>query len=321
MAIAFVRSGLVLTCALLAGCASLRTAPLSEGVSQGIVYYLPKGLTPVEVVEIRKANAPPTRTLRLGETQYVADTAHPCRLLPQPSLWSDDAVKVTLAPEGFLAGVDVTAHDRTGDIVVRLAKAAATLAPAAVGEQVVVYSALVDLTDSAAVQRLNAVLAESCKGLAIAVDAGPAGPAATPPPPAPASGIYYRPVRPVTVTVTSGADVRTRVLLLPSASHLLALPVNRSAFVKKVTHIRFENGLLQSFTLDKPSEALAAVSIPVEIGKAIVSVPAELLQIRIDQSAKDKSRLDVERKRLEAEEALRVVRAKLATEKSDPLSE
>ncbi|MFP6740060.1 MAG: hypothetical protein VCD33_00285, partial [Alphaproteobacteria bacterium] len=60
--------------------------------------------------------------------------------------------------------------------------------------------------------------------------------------------------------------------------------IDRTMFVNQATTIDFDDGMLRKIDIDKPSEALAAIQIPIDIVNAIVAIPAELIQFKIDTS-------------------------------------
>src|SRR3546814_7951437 len=79
------------------------------------------------------------------------------------------------------------------------------------------------------------------------------------------------------------------MLLLPTKAKLVAIPVKRAAVVENTTTIDFEEGTLKQVDISKPSEVLEIVSLPVEILKAIVAIPAELIQLKIDTTNQERS--------------------------------
>jgi hypothetical protein len=174
------------------------------------------------------------------------------------------------------------------------------------------------LTDRQAVDAFNAVLAKQYTGLKLAVDAGALA-VASPAPPQSLAGVYYRPVSPVKVTLTQDRQVTEQILLLPNQGALITLPITRNAFVKKVTKIEFEHGLLKKVTLNKPSEVRGAVSLPIEIGKALVAIPAELIQLKINRAEDEQTLLAAEKRRLAAEEQLQALRRELQQARDNPL--
>jgi hypothetical protein len=70
-------------------------------------------------------------------------------------------------------------------------------------------------------------------------------------------------------------------IVVPDTSVVIQVPIKRSNFVKKVNVPKFSNGLLVENYINKPSEVEAALSIPINILKAIFSIPAQLFSFKI----------------------------------------
>jgi hypothetical protein len=118
-------------------------------------------------------------------------------------------------------------------------------------------------------------------------------------------GVCFRPQIPYHLTFREGrAVIEERILLLPDHSPKICMPIERAAFVKKVTNLTFDRGILTEVHIGKPSEALGFMDIPVSIAKAIASVPAELIQLKINYSNKEKDLVDARKAELEAKQAL-----------------
>lgn len=85
--------------------------------------------------------------------------------------------------------------------------------------------------------------------------------------------------------------------LVPDPASLIKVPVKRPYFIKKTQLPKMANGLLVENFINKTSEVEALVSIPLRIAKAILSVPAQLLQFKIiqqkQQSASEQSLLEL----------------------------
>ncbi|MCP4038474.1 MAG: hypothetical protein GY733_16150, partial [bacterium] len=62
---------------------------------------------------------------------------------------------------------------------------------------------------------------------------------------------------------------------------VVCLPIERAPFVTSKFSVDFTNGLLTKMTSTKPSEILGFMSIPIDIARAIVSIPGELLQVKV----------------------------------------
>jgi hypothetical protein len=64
---------------------------------------------------------------------------------------------------------------------------------------------------------------------------------------------------------------------MPNASPIFSVGVDRSAFVtRKTTLLAFDAGVLRDITIEKPSEVLSFVEIPLRVAQVVVAVPAEI---------------------------------------------
>ncbi len=112
--------------------------------------------------------------------------------------------------------------------------------------------------------------------------------------------LFYRTALPQTIVLrqcnsgTACANIDDTVpieataTMLPQIGPISYIPMRSSAFVKTVDDVVFDNGMLVSWNASRPSEVLEVVRLPVKILKAIVSVPAELVKLRIDLSDQQK---------------------------------
>lgn len=91
---------------------------------------------------------------------------------------------------------------------------------------------------------------------------------------------------------------------LPNESPPELLQISGGAFSAVDYDTEFSNGILISHKEDRPSEILKVVAIPYDIVKALISVPAEILSLKIDYSSKEASLIDAERKIIESRDAL-----------------
>jgi hypothetical protein len=82
-----------------------------------------------------------------------------------------------------------------------------------------------------------------------------------------------------------------------------------SAFVKTVNDVQFEDGAIKSWSADRPSEVLEIVRLPVKVLMALISVPAQILSLKVDVSSKEKSLADAQKAEMEAAERLRALKA------------
>ena len=137
-------------------------------------------------------------------------------------------------------------------------------------------------------------------------------------PPADCSGgICYRPPVPYFYKAAIDGVATTGLMMLPNRSPVVVIDVRRGFFIEKIQNMQFDDdGFLQQFDVDKPSEIEALSLLPVEIIGAI----SEGLQLRIKvtqaQITAEKTermlveqQAAIERQRAQYDEAERLARA------------
>ena len=73
-------------------------------------------------------------------------------------------------------------------------------------------------------------------------------------------------------------------LLMGNIAPILSIGVDRTAFAQRKTTLVFDEGMLKDACHFKGSELVGAVKLPLTIAKAVVSLPAQIIQVRIDQT-------------------------------------
>lgn len=109
--------------------------------------------------------------------------------------------------------------------------------------------------------------------------------------------IFYRSSVPMTLTLEHQVGDRWHVAdavlaQLPQAGPISYIPANASAFVKTVDDVVFTDGVIASWSPERPSEVLEVVRLPIKIATAMISVPAQILSLRVDYSSKAKALAD-----------------------------
>lgn len=102
-------------------------------------------------------------------------------------------------------------------------------------------------------------------------------------------------------------------VVAPDIESQVKLPVKRAFFVKKVQVPAFSNGLLVENYIVKPSEMEGVLSIPINILKAVASIPAQLFHFRITRLQQEASL----EKAVQELAALRAAGQKQSTQKDD----
>jgi hypothetical protein len=130
--------------------------------------------------------------------------------------------------------------------------------------------------------------------------------------------LFYRSPAPMTVTLERqvGNDwhiVDASVVMIPQAGPVSYIPANSSAFVKTVDDVTFIDGVVASWSPDRPSEVLEIVRLPMKVAMAIISVPAQLISLKVDYSSKAKSLAEAQAAEVGAQRSLIKLRNCLAT--------
>jgi hypothetical protein len=283
----------------------------------GIPYLLPKALVPVEVVA-----AGTQVRVDLLEPVYVGDAAQAYALRYDASPFSTDTMTITVDPTtSLLKTMSIESKDETGEI---LKKAIATLrAESAAATETVLMQTVLDPGDPASIaeveSRVKTTLdtfvvnqrkscndaqtkpagCEAIVALPASIDtrlavtlmatvASTTPNSSTTGAPTPgidcSVGICYRGTLPYRVSIEALGQTRSTLVHLPNHGPLMALPLPRHAFVKTTHTVGLRNGMIESYTIVKPSSALAMVSWPLDVYDAVVSTTAKIVQLKIDTS-------------------------------------
>jgi hypothetical protein len=113
------------------------------------------------------------------------------------------------------------------------------------------------------------------------------------------SGIVFRMMAPRSfgvdaspsgLTFAGGCELRSVSSYLGGTTIMVADPTrtfvvdnSRTPFVKKKINLTVTDGVLQGIDVEKPSELLAAISLPVDVLKVIASIPGEILSVKVKQ--------------------------------------
>jgi len=123
----------------------------------------------------------------------------------------------------------------------------------------------------------------------------------------------------ITTQIAISHGVKAVELALPNGGPLAALSMETGWFIKTNYDIGFQDGMLTKLDVQRPSEVHAAIQIPLTIARELISLPTDLIQLKIDHSTKDASLvnaqmaiIEAEKKKLDAEEALRKAREALS---------
>jgi hypothetical protein len=105
------------------------------------------------------------------------------------------------------------------------------------------------------------------------------------------TGVLYRPNIAFRVVILRKNDPGKRqepwqlyqsvMIEMPNISPVLSVGISRALFARRKTTIKFDQGVLTDVAIEKDSELVGFVSIPLAAAKAIVDVPAQIIKIRI----------------------------------------
>jgi hypothetical protein len=304
---------------------------------------------------LQAAQAGPTNACTYtAKLELLAPHPDPsARFVAQPvhNPFRDDTSKLVVTDGGLLSSSNVVADDKTGQIIVELAGAIGAFSggmpsvalgdPSEVAQPVrcdslpkkfirIFDPADPNQTTSAELQ--NAQFPLSLKiaridGTALTTpNLGDAGKSSPNPQPV----IYYRSAVPLRVTVSEcangqvGCDASASsimdetLVMIPQAGPVSYIPMQSSAFVKTVNDVQFENGMIKSWTAERPSEVLEIVRLPVKVLTSLISVPASMLQLRVNYNVNSKSLAEAQLAEIKSDNKLRAFRACLVAAGDDP---
>lgn len=75
-------------------------------------------------------------------------------------------------------------------------------------------------------------------------------------------------------------------ILIPDCSPIVKIPLTRAPLGKTKLSLTLNQGILTDYHAEHPSTTLEIVKVPLNISEALVKLPAEILQLKIDYSSK-----------------------------------
>ncbi|MEQ8691250.1 MAG: hypothetical protein RIC89_10500, partial [Pseudomonadales bacterium] len=103
------------------------------------------------------------------------------------------------------------------------------------------------------------------------------------------------------------SKVQSLFINVVDSSVIGVLPVHRSTFANNDVEFEFKNGLLTRYKSVTPSEVLSFLQLFPAAAKAVVSIPAEIIQLKIDYSSKEAAYYDAQAAIIEARRNLEAV--------------
>lgn len=95
------------------------------------------------------------------------------------------------------------------------------------------------------------------------------------------------------------------IVMAPNDGPVNRVDISRSLFVEKTENLTFTNGMLNKIDIEKPSQALGFISIPVDMAKAIAEIPASLFTLKVEQQSQQAQFYESQAKILESLDQIR----------------
>lgn len=204
--------------------------------------------------------------------------------------YTDDKIQVEFSKEGYLKRLSTTVEDKTGEIIEKVLSAGEEVVKATTffrGEGArVVYEATIDPFDAASLERVHrdlGALKIDYRLEMVPLRKREDTPAAYDASAGSLLGVFCRPQEPFEVIVKKGDMERRKLVMLhhPDLIHFIELPAVRFVSTSFVLECN-ESGYPVKMELTKPSQALAAIDLPLKVLRALIALPSKLFQFRIN---------------------------------------
>jgi hypothetical protein len=252
-------------------------------------------------------------TLKVELLPPSADPAQAFRLSPRHTVFRDDEQKLAISSNGLLTSTDITATDRTGEVIVELATGAGALSglggkvksnrpdetkPKACPVETGEYTGVIDFTNATALGVLNDDIL--CMGVRLTAE-GKYWPATSRPEVQQAKtfyaaieGIVYRTPIEVQVRVekcteplgacgNAASNWRTAevmTLSLPQAGPISYLRQDAGFLTKVKYDVAFKDGIPVNYASSRPSELLAGARVPMQLINGFFGGVSKVISLR-----------------------------------------
>lgn len=116
-------------------------------------------------------------------------------------------------------------------------------------------------------------------------------------------------------TTTTGDQLFASTITLPKRGLFASIDIDRTAWVQHKVDVTFDNGTFKSMDFYRGSATASVARLPVSVLKALISIPAEIVQLRVNQSGQSKRELDAMKAEVDAKVALMKAQAALDAER------
>gem|GEM_PF-3352737 len=293
---AFTMSALLLLAAVMAaGCTQrlvisqpIATEPdAGDEERGGLVYSLP-----MTVIAVAGAQDRTTKAVTYTVTPAILpDPSARYRLKYGPSGFTDDDLNLATDSTGLLTSSKANATDKTGEIIVAIAKTAAAggmqLAPSATKAKVEAYPFTVIFTVDEFLKPGGNPLPDDTT--IVADDQWALPPKEmTGTAPSCSFSVCFRRVFPIKASIcpdkcATPDRARFQFAFVAVNPHQTeGIDLKTASLVFRQNNVTFSSGLIQSVAINQPSTFLAIVSLPLTVLKEILKVPAELLTLKVN---------------------------------------
>lgn len=321
---------LLIIFALISGCVAqsivVSKRVTSGEIEEGILYSLPKQLV--------KITYTPSKETSIGKLEITAedpipDTDHTFYATIDHQSTYSDTIEIS-TKNGLLHG-DLVGHseDKTGEIVVALAGSLSGMPQIPLWQTMTIIdfpppdkdkdkkkclpngaisiTQVIDPSEQTDMDALNKRLKnDACIELTVAESNRIQKREETLGKIEPQNGLIYRQPGIFTFIVervdSNGSklhEIRRIRLSLAQGGQVGVLPLPTGYFSKTESDISFSNGSLSKVKITQPSEVLGAISLIPDALKAMFAAPAELIQLKINHSTREKNLLELEKAILE----------------------
>jgi hypothetical protein len=282
-------------------------------------------------------------TVAVSVKDIVPDSDRRARFVANMNhIWTrDDQVKLNVT-NGLLSTANMVAKDRTGDILVEIAKIASLFVrppvlPALRSDRGKVaappgckpyhVSMVINPLDGGDVGRLQKALLDTTSSYRLEVSPSPSdGPVKTDPvvtpPKEPQSGLYYRAPIATNLRMSVNQAISTAcgndavpqefsaTVVIPDTTQTYAVEMDAGAFTTVTQNVAFKDGMVTSFEGNRESELLAIVGVPIQIARAFMTIPTEFLQLKVNHDTTKTAEINAEVEQMKAQlDALKAAEA------------
>jgi hypothetical protein len=281
---------LVVFCAALAGCASIRSVKSPSTGTEGLYYYMPNRDF---IVTVSSKDGKATKVVFVESPSYP-DMSVSYLLQYSTNAINKNTMNIGINEKGLLTSAKTDLVSGVPDALKALASAAGTIKvlggtserdqkPCSDGDHVfivVVKSADESLCDvKVSIQKILSTV--SNVGFPSSGSAGgqttPSTPSGATPPPAPnpmlpehqslpaRAGVYYRQNEPYLIKAVGGGIDTAAILFSPTLSSTHFLPVSETFFASNHADLAFSDGVPTKYSLDVDGEVVALFKLPADV--------------------------------------------------------